>query len=52
MNTNKTLKDLLHHHKVGTDYITKALSIDESSGNKLLKSKMKFFLNITTMIII
>ncbi len=37
MNTNKTLKDLLHHHKVGTDYITKALSIDENSGINELK---------------
>jgi hypothetical protein len=27
-----SVKDLLHYHKTGTEYIKKALSIDETSG--------------------
>lgn len=27
-----SIRDLLHYHKKGTDYIKKALSIDENSG--------------------
>lgn len=33
-NFNENVKDLLHHHKKGTDHIKHALSIDESSTNK------------------
>jgi len=29
---DKSIKELLHYHKVGTEYIKKALSIDEKSG--------------------
>lgn len=29
-----SVKDLLHYHKTGTEYIKKALSIDETSDNK------------------
>jgi hypothetical protein len=32
---NKSMKDLLHYHKVGTDYIMKALSVDESSSKSI-----------------
>lgn len=32
--SDKSMRDLLHYHKVGTDYISKALSIDESSTDK------------------
>ena len=29
---DQSVKDLLHYHKVGTDYIKKALLIDENSS--------------------
>ena len=30
---DQSVKDLLHYHKVGTDYIKKALLIDENSSS-------------------
>lgn len=30
--SDKSMRDLLHYHKTGTDYISKALSIDEISS--------------------
>ena len=32
MAMNQSMKDLLHYHKVGTEYIQKALGIDENSS--------------------
>jgi hypothetical protein len=27
-----SMKDLMHYHKVGTEYMTKALEVDETSS--------------------
>jgi hypothetical protein len=29
---DRTMQDMLHYHKLGTDYIRKGLEIDESSS--------------------
>ena len=32
---NESLKKLLQYHKTGTDYITKALKMDENNGKNI-----------------